>query len=688
MDNTARNTCGIVPGLGDSHAGPGPDESDADLAGTPEWFDFEQWELDQDLRGLSALRNSESGPNTSSLTPQSSSIEFDLDFDLEEGLRRDTSQRTEVAPLVSDFDVISQQDVLSLGSTLTTEGLNSISLASDDAANPLVLQFTTNVAKLPVRHDSILSGYYGDHSDKTRSENKTFSDDIVSQERFGAGNTSYAIRPRGAPSTTKSNTKDKSWHNTSTARSQLASENTTNTTPHDCFHAFRNILPRPNSQPSPLSNTDSDAQALIPRKGKRKPNTDASRKKIKLVRRVGACLRCRIFKESCDENEPCGRCTVALTNAKVFRVPCFRVPLDDVIAFRAGNSRTGRTRSEPIYPRWAGDDTRPRTIVLSYPFKKQGAGEGAIVSVQCRKFIPCEWDVMEEPWPLPHGRAITMKSTPFACYDDGTTVTAVAGYIQSTKEALLHESLDGVSDELLLLSTAEAIRYCLKFKDSSVAIAMNIRAASFFSRTKMIITGTNVLDLPYFYDSRFLVNGGYPVPSMIDYQIDYMAITYMWGQMEMLVKQLKKLIFSKNQRKSWYEVYLTVFVLLQSLETVQARQIDIIRRYEPEGGEPLSKARNIGNRMMQEWKHSAKTLIYHYRAVLKGMVPFAATWNDKHATVLRRDCGLDEKALQYVQQMSDIIGGRLGFLKQLTNEGVDNDAAKPLAWIAQLYVDD
>lgn len=111
---------------------------------------------------------------------------------------------------------------------------------------------------------------------------------------------------------------------------------------------------------------------------------------------------------------------------------------------------------------------------------------------------------------------------------------------------------------------------------------MNIRAASFFSRTKMIMTENNVLELPYFHNPHFLLNGGYPVPSMIDYQMDYMAITYMHGQMEVLVKQLKKLIFTKNQRKSWYEVYLTVFVLLQSLETVHARQIDIIRRYEPE----------------------------------------------------------------------------------------------------------
>lgn len=70
---------------------------------------------------------------------------------------------------------------------------------------------------------------------------------------------------------------------------------------------------------------------------------------------------------------------------------------------------------EPISIRWAGDDISPRVVALSYPFKKQGAGAGLTVTIKCRKFVPYEWDVMEEPWSISPTKSIPMISTPFAC---------------------------------------------------------------------------------------------------------------------------------------------------------------------------------------------------------------------------------------------------------------------------------
>lgn len=686
-----------MSGHGEGHAGPETNESDPGLAPSEcfdSMFDFEQWEADQevhwelhqDLQGLSNLASSgDEGLNITSLTPQSSSI----DFDLEEPLRTTTPVSTIVPTTVSaNIESLSCLGVPSWDFVSITDH-NSISLPSTHLVHSPDIASGTDGAEVPLRQQSLPSGYSGDYSNQTTGDHNAFSKDpsVERQSDVGVGVGSYVIQPKQSLPHSKKGSRTKSRRTISTKSTQLTTENVTS---YDCSIGFRSILPRLDAQGTPCNHTEPDAQASssMPPKKKRKPNTDEDREKIKLVRRGGACLRCRIFKEACDQNKPCGRCLIALANAKVFSLPCYREPLENVIAFRAGNSRAGKIRSEPISIRWAGDDISPRVVALSYPFKKQGAGAGLTVTIKCRKFVPYEWDVMEEPWSISPTKSIPMISTPFACYDDGASVAAVARYIEATKAALLDESLDGILDDMIRLSTAEATRYCLKYRDSAVATAMNIRAASFFSRTKMIMTGNNVLELPYFHNPHFLLNGGYPVPSMIDYQMDYMAITYMHRQMEVLVKQLKKLIFTKNQRKSWYEVYLTVFVLLQSLETVHARQIDIIRRYEPEGGEALSKARNIGTRMIDEWKYSARILIYHYRAVLKGMVPFAATWNDKHVAELRHNCGLDEEALQYARQMSGFIRTRFDSLRRLTKEGLDNDAVRPLAWIARLYIDD
>lgn len=61
------------------------------------------------------------------------------------------------------------------------------------------------------------------------------------------------------------------------------------------------------------------------------------------------------------------------------------------------------------------------------------------------------------------------------------------------------------------------------------------------------------------------------------------------------------------------------------------------------------------DKMKEEWQHSAKVLIYHYRAILKGMVPFGVAWNTKHAKELRQACQLDDDALNYLNDLSVLI---------------------------------
>lgn len=61
--------------------------------------------------------------------------------------------------------------------------------------------------------------------------------------------------------------------------------------------------------------------------------------------------------------------------------------------------------------------------------------------------------------------------------------------------------------------------------------------------------------------------------------------------------------------------------------------------------------------MIDEWEHSAKVLIYHYRAVLKGMVPFSASWGDEQ-TQKMRECNLDDKALDHIRELQLLIKDR------------------------------
>lgn len=123
--------------------------------------------------------------------------------------------------------------------------------------------------------------------------------------------------------------------------------------------------------------------------------------------------------------------------------------------------------------------------------------------------------------------------------------------------------------------------------------------------------------------------------------------------------------------------------------------------------------------MISKWRASAKNLLYHYRVVVRGMVPFSPSWDPEKQKQLE----LDAQSLEYIQTMSKIIVQRsksffftftslvhirvflplvmsmpstntlLIFtpseaeLSALREERGDNSSARPLVWLVELFLD-
>ena len=92
------------------------------------------------------------------------------------------------------------------------------------------------------------------------------------------------------------------------------------------------------------------------------------------------------------------------------------------------------------------------------------------------------------------------------------------------------------------------------------------------------MTGSETLDMQPVNNPKFSIHGKAPVPNIIDYQIDTLMIHYMQRLMKDLTKGLKKLIFSRSPTGNWYEIFLTVFILICTLEHVYMAQISYLRR--------------------------------------------------------------------------------------------------------------
>ena len=58
--------------------------------------------------------------------------------------------------------------------------------------------------------------------------------------------------------------------------------------------------------------------------------------------------------------------------------------------------------------------------------------------------------------------------------------------------------------------------------------------------------------------------------------------------------------------------------------------------------------------MIDEWEHSSKVLIYHFRYILRGMTPFDGSITGRLER-LKDDAGLDNLAFAFLRRAADLI---------------------------------
>jgi hypothetical protein len=59
----------------------------------------------------------------------------------------------------------------------------------------------------------------------------------------------------------------------------------------------------------------------------------------------------------------------------------------------------------------------------------------------------------------------------------------------------------------------------------------------------------------------------------------------------------------------------------------------------------------VSRNMIEKWRDSAKNLIYHFRGVLKGMVPFLESWTPDMQT----SANIDSESLTYIRETAKIL---------------------------------
>jgi hypothetical protein len=212
---------------------------------------------------------------------------------------------------------------------------------------------------------------------------------------------------------------------------------------------------------------------------------------------------------------------------------------------------------------------------------------GSTISVQYRQYRPERSDDLNTTtyyWQV-DGEPKQVELPPYAIYDTGALVSDVESFIIENQREMESWILDRCSHDPLTASTyEEAIRYRSTYGSSMIAMALQMQCGAIMSqgygsaRTEGI-PGIDDLDYRRYGHcgySAYDRNLDRPVPQAMGHQLDVAILKHINKVQTALLRELRCKIFQPGI-KPWYELFLTVFILLSNLEYIHGGALGYLR---------------------------------------------------------------------------------------------------------------
>ncbi|KFA45340.1 Sat20 [Stachybotrys chartarum IBT 40293] len=426
----------------------------------------------------------------------------------------------------------------------------------------------------------------------------------------------------------------------------------------------------PSNPPTALSSTGTR---------KRKRFNKADRERVNQMRKLGSCFRCRMYKENCDPGLPCKNCMRVQVTRRTFFGPCIRIKWEEVHTFRAGDGDLGQIRATLQTFQWTLGG-QVKSIDVQWPFRDDKV-KPPILSIECQQFLPKHEHVAEEYSVA--GQAYKILLPPWACSNTKAASKKVEAFVRQCQAPLEEEIRHTLNDPILLLTLDEARRYRNETGSKLVATALEIYAGAMMNSRYPASTESDIfgvvdqLHTPYFFDKV-------PLPPQLTCQIQIMVAQVMLDKQKNALKRLQERALSKNRHKVWYECYLTIFILLATIELVYQVQLRFVKAKQGVSDRNATNLSYVTQYMIEEWEESILTLVGLFHCVMNGGLPFTQSWEDGGEN--HRLTELDDKALVYVRSLKAEIEQRRGELIALRNRRGRWRYEQPLAAICQLFL--
>ncbi|KAI9694610.1 MAG: hypothetical protein M1822_000226 [Bathelium mastoideum] len=332
-------------------------------------------------------------------------------------------------------------------------------------------------------------------------------------------------------------------------------------------HASEKGSPAPTSRPSTC--------LQIPQRNKQKVNkrrklNDDERKNAKMVRKMGAC---------CDGNNPCERCKANVNSARNFFQPCCRSDLGTIAVVRHGNAQFDQRDAKYLVYHWVNvTHVLPKVLELDWFLPGRKRESPSRLQLSGARQYRLENERLDSYTWQSGGQVHEEVLPPYAIDDTDALQRRVVAFLERCEpwvQEYVQNDLCAKLDEISKLTYNEVFRWQERTRSKLVEDALRLQYYSLMCQGWGSLSGQEDLGIrrmdfsqygPNTYE-EFQSNGHRPIPQGIDHQIDVAMLDHMRTTEKRLMKALKQKI-QKNQKRDWYEIYLTYFVLLTNLQYI------------------------------------------------------------------------------------------------------------------------
>ncbi|KAF2757567.1 hypothetical protein EJ05DRAFT_394493 [Pseudovirgaria hyperparasitica] len=370
---------------------------------------------------------------------------------------------------------------------------------------------------------------------------------------------------------------------------------------------------------------------------------NASRQETALVRKLGSCLRCRGRKERCkpDILNPNGECiNCALTSLSVHQIPCIRTRIPQVSLY---HTVTTENDTWTIRPEIFGTEPTELSSALHTGVKilelTQDYGKPLVVRVT--EFIPVDGDQTSYIWSI-DGAELELPMPCYAITNIPETKAAMETYMVQNLERYIDSFID--RNDSVVWATFQIAIHRARYRNSILLQKMlRLWIASRMVEKAWHICGRETLGLSHADTAGTPYEGKIPIPPVMDSQFDQIMVRFILNPLRAQVLKILDSRITPGKRSEWFETYLVVSLLLNSitLSTAHDHKFAKLHRHVAAGRGSRFEDYNL----IESYFHGAQVLIAHFRVIINGHRPLQSGSPDQ---IMISHEDLDDKEVRYI----------------------------------------